>query len=610
MSRKPFLAGYIDNNLTLDRANRYIHSLREEYTSEIESIIDFPLSLMGQHVATDKQKRISAAISGYPTWRESNILEISKERGNAEALIEAYCKFGMSLFDCLADHFIMAIYDHAKQKLIFGIDRIGYQHLYYAKTSDGVIFSSKPRAILSFGKNQAELDPQGLFNYFYFHTVPSPGTIYHGVHKLVNGHYLAYQNGELIEHNYWRPVFKETSDNTTEELSEKMLGKIETAVKKFSNADSVGAFLSGGLDSSTVSGMLSKVSPNGCNTFSIGFDVDGYDEMEYARIASRHFNTNQHEYYVTPDDVVNMVPKIAGVFDEPFGNSSALPAYFCAKFARDNGVVRLLAGDGGDEIFAGNERYVQQNIFNYYHNLPLFVRQILLDPLLSIHVLQRLPITRKVISYIKLAKTPLPDRLENYNFLHRHSAKEIFTQEFIDTINERLPLTLLRETYKAPHEATDMNRMLYLDWKRTLHDNDLVKVNSMCELAGVEVVYPLLTDDIVGFSLTLPSAIKIKNGKLRWFYKEAVKGFLPNEIINKTKHGFGLPFGIWLRDHAALRDLAYDNVTALKKRNIVNSRFIEQAIAMHKEGHAGYYGELIWLMMMLELWLSKNSQSH
>ncbi|MBN1378889.1 MAG: asparagine synthase C-terminal domain-containing protein, partial [Gammaproteobacteria bacterium] len=364
-----------------------------------------------------------------------------------------------------------------------------------------------------------------------------------------------------------------------------------------------GAFLSGGLDSSTVAGSLSEVFPGAAKTFSIGFPVEGYDEIKYARIAADRFKTQAHEYYVTPDDTVAAIPKIAAYYDEPFGNSSALAAYYCAKMAGENGIKVLLAGDGGDELFAGNERYAKQLLFDKYYRIPGFARSSLKTGLCNAPgFLLNNKIIFKAKRYVEQAEVPLPDRLQDYNFLNRHPADEIFTDSFLMEIDADRPLQILRDCYSRPENASALNRMLYMDWKTTLHDNDLVKVNRMCEMAGVEVQYPFLHQAIVDLSCKIPSADKLKGRQLRWFYKQAMHGFLPEPIINKSKHGFGLPFGIWLKDHQPLKELAYDSIHSLKKRDYFRNEFLSHAVKMHQGVHAAYYGELIWILMMLELW--------
>jgi asparagine synthase (glutamine-hydrolysing) len=296
---------------------------------------------------------------------------------------------------------------------------------------------------------------------------------------------------------------------------------------------------------------------------------------------------------------------IAAYYDEPFGNSSALAAYYCAKLAKEHGIQRLLAGDGGDEIFAGNERYAKQMLFEHYHRLPTFVSGALeaaLNHLPAGLARQKLPFKAK--RYIEQAKAPMPDRLQDYNFLHRHDVATIFEADFLSQVDALQPLALLKASYDRPEQASVLNRMLYMDWKTTLHDNDLVKVNRMCELAGLEVAYPLLDQRIVDLSCRIASSDKLKGQKLRWFYKQAMAGFLPDAIINKSKHGFGLPFGIWLKDHQPLQTMAYDAIHDLKKRGYFKPQFLDHAIQMHQSVHAAYYGELIWILMMLELWFA------
>jgi asparagine synthase (glutamine-hydrolysing) len=213
-----------------------------------------------------------------------------------------------------------------------------------------------------------------------------------------------------------------------------------------------------------------------------------------------------------------------------------------------------------------------------------------------------LPI-RKAQSYVRQANVPLPDRLQTYNYLNRFPAEQIFEAEVLAAIDPEQPRTFERQTYRRPADASALNRMLYLDWQITLADNDLRKVTRAGELAGVEVSYPLLDDAVVELSTRIPSREKLRHGRLRHFYKEATRDFLPAAIIEKTKHGFGLPFGVWLVEHEGLRELARHSLEALKRRRLIRADFIDRALALHAQEHASYYGELVWVLMVLELWL-------
>jgi asparagine synthase (glutamine-hydrolysing) len=325
--------------------------------------------------------------------------------------------------------------------------------------------------------------------------------------------------------------------------------------------------------------------------------------MEFARIASRRFATKPLEYYVTPEDVLRTLPQVAAAFSEPFGNSSAAAVYHCARIAREHGISMLLAGDGGDELFGGNERYAKQLVFERYGRVPATLRRRLLEPAIAAaaRVTTSFPIG-KAQSYIEQATVPLPDRLQHYNFLHRHEPAEVFAPDLLAQVDLPSPLRQLREEYSVPETRSAVNRMLFMDWKFTLHDNDLVKVNTMCALAGIEVEYPMLDSAVVDLSLRIPAQWKVHNGELRWFYKRAMSGFLPDEILNKTKHGFGLPFGVWTRTHEGLRKQSQEALASLATRGYFSSQFLRDALRLHRESHASFYGELVWILTVLELW--------
>jgi asparagine synthase (glutamine-hydrolysing) len=215
-----------------------------------------------------------------------------------------------------------------------------------------------------------------------------------------------------------------------------------------------------------------------------------------------------------------------------------------------------------------------------------------------------MPALAKARSYVRQANIPLPDRLKTYNFLNRLGFEAIMADDLLAATDQELPLRLDRELYELPDTASRLNRMLYLDWHHTLADNDLRKVNRMCELAGIQVEYPMLDDHLVEFSTRVSSDRKMRRNRLRDFYKRAVRDFLPEQIINKSKHGFGLPFGVWMERHPGLQQLATDNLERMRRRGYLRPAFIDEIQRLHREQHAGYYGEFIWAAIMLELWLT------
>jgi len=548
---------------------------------------------------------ICTAIIGHPRWHDGALSRIASESGDAAALLEAYRQHGHACLQQLAGAFALAILDASKGELLVAIDRMGQFPLYYGTANGALVFGTRVGAVRCHPDIDSELSADGLYQYLYFHMLPSPVSIFRGVRKLQAGQALiATAQGHHVQ-QYWVPRFREQDGFHVAQAEEELRYGLQQAVADVADDDTTGAFLSGGLDSSCVAGMLARKLPNPA-TFSIGFDAEGYDEIAYARIASAHFGSKAHEYYVTPEDVLTAVPLIAQSYDEPFGNSSALPAFFCAQLAKQNGITRLLAGDGGDELFAGNERYAKQGLFEPWQKLPGAIRNVLETGMARLPK-RPMPL-RKLKNYVEQARVPLPDRLQTYNFLHRLDANEVFEADFLAQIDPRAPLEAMGSIYHRPDNASSLNRMLYLDWQHTLADNDLRKVRQMCDLAGVDVAFPMLDERLLELSLRIPTNLKLRRGRLRHFYKEAFSGFLPPEIIEKKKHGFGLPFGVWMQTHGPLREMAYDSLSRLKGQNIIQPAFLDKLISLHRDGHAAYFGEMIWVLMMLDLWLHSRGQ--
>lgn len=449
------------------------------------------------------------------------------------------------------------------------------------------------------------LDPQAIFDYVYFHAIASPRTIFEGISRLPAGHCLLAEDSQPALAIDWVPRFDpRRKDVSFAALKEQFRELLSASVAEQLDGSKPACFLSGGTDSSTVAGMIKKLSGRAA-TYSIGFDASGYDEMAYARIAAKHFGTEHHEYYVTPEDLISAIPLVAGHYDQPFGNSSAVPAYYCALLAHDDGVTKILAGDGGDELFGGNSRYATQKVFGLFGKLPN-VAQRVLAALLCNPTADRVPLVRKGGSYIRQASVPMPDRLQTYNMLGRLGADNVFEREFLAMVDREGPAKQQREVWKAAVADDVLNRQLAFDWRYTLAENDLPKVCGTTHLAGIRSGFPLLDSRLLEFSLNLPVEYKLRGLRLRWFFKEALRGFLPEEIISKRKHGFGLPFGVWAVRHAGLNAFARDALGSLGTRGIVRASFIDEVIDRRLPEHPGYYGEMVWILMMLEHWLRKH----
>ena len=454
---------------------------------------------------------------------------------------------------------------------------------------------------------ERQLDLQALFDYVYFHVIPAPRTVFRGVQRLEPATALRVSPIAVRAEKTWEPTFSQRPRDDAP-THDDFRAAVRAAVLDSADGPSLGCFLSGGTDSSTVAGMLARELGR-AKSFSIGFDVDGYDEMTYARLAARHFGTEHHEYYVTPDDLVRGVPLVASHYDQPFGNSSAVPAYYCARMAGHSGVQRLLAGDGGDELFGGNVRYAKQKVFEAYQRVPLAVRSALLQPLLLNRAARGLPGIAKASSYVAQASVPMPARMETYNLLGRFGAGNVFTPRFLEQVNGSAPAALQAGVYETNNGAAFIDRMLAYDWRFTLSDNDLPKVTGTSRLAGLDVAFPLLADAVVDLSLRLSPQDKVRGLRLRHFFKEALAGFLPPEIIAKKKHGFGLPVGPWLVTSPRFRELAYESLNGLAGRGLIQRALVDDLFSRRLEEHPGYYGEMVWVLMMLEQWMRSHVPS-
>jgi asparagine synthase (glutamine-hydrolysing) len=512
---------------------------------------------------------------------------------------------GAGALPALGGDFALAAWDESRSWGLLAIDRIGVRQLVYARLNGALAFASTLDALTSHPGVSEELSPQAIFDYLYFHVCPGPQTIYRGLYRIPPGHYLEFgPSGGAEPRPYWRMRFTEDPTQDFDALKHRFVDLLRDAVASASRGASCGAFLSGGTDSSTVSGMLGRTSGARARTFSIGFDADGYDEMEFARIAVRHFDCDHHEYYVTPSDVVAAASKIAAYYDQPFGNSSAIPAYYCAKLARDSGVERLLAGDGGDELFGGNERYAKQQLLELYQRVPGPLRSLLVEPLvLSTPLFKSLPGLRKLHSFVEQASPPMPLRYESRNLLVYLGIENVLAPELVSAVDRGHPHELLREAHAPYADSSLINQMLGIDLRFTLADNDLPKVTRMCELAGVDVAFPLLDERLIEFSALLPADLKLRGTQLRWFFKEALRDFLPAAIIEKQKHGFGLPVGHWLVEYAPLRDLAAQAIDSLRPHRIVRPEAVDELFGRRLHEHPKFFGTMVWVLMMLGLWL-------
>jgi asparagine synthase (glutamine-hydrolysing) len=480
---------------------------------------------------------------------------------------------------------------------VLAVDRFARRTMCWTTRSGQLEVSDRADA---FGS--AEIDPQSLYDYLFFHMIPAPRTVFRDVRRLPAGHWGLFDGGEMTVRPNGDLEFRADPSPSFDNLKVEFRRLLTQAVRAELGGGVPACFLSGGTDSSTIAGHI-KAETGEVHTYSIGFEAEGYDEMAYARIAARHFGARHHEYYVTPDDLVRSIADMAASFDQPFGNSSVLPAYYCARRAREDGVDKLLAGDGGDELFGGNERYATQKLYARWQRLPAALREGLIKPALAVPGAQHLPWLRRGRNYVRDAELGLPDRLHHYNLLLRLGPDQVLEPGFRSLVQADDVFAQQRSVWALARSDHEIDRQLAFDWRYTLAESDLPKVRAATALAGVDVGYPFLDDALVAFSMRLPPEYKVRGMKLRWFFKEALRDFLPEAIITKPKKGFGLPFGVWAVRHAALNALASDSLRSFGTRGVVRPAFVTALLDEHLPAHPGYYGEMVWILMMLEQWL-------
>lgn len=552
---------------------------------------------------------IWAVIEGAPRWIDPGLAAIANLNGHAAALISAWQRFGTDLCAHLHGAFAFAVIDGDKRKAACAIDRAGIHTLCWARSQgNGLVFGSTTDAVRAHHGVTASIDPLAIFSYLYFiDRIPAPATIYQEMHKLQPGELLTYDAGNIEVRRYWQISYaaaRESADMLADELRETLRRAVVRAVEPDAT---VGAFLSGGLDSSTVAGFLAQCIQRP-KAFTIGFEDRRFDESGYARIAAKHFGIDHHVLTVRSEHVLSAIQHTVRIYDEPFGNSSVVPTYHCALAAREAGIEVMLAGDGGDELFAGNERYLKDRIFQQYRRLPSALRALLIEP-----ICQRLspdspfaPI-RKAAKYVRLARQPMAVRVTMGNMFERLSPDSVLSSDLLAEIDLDAPHRHVSDIFDEVPTASDLQRFLYLDHRLTLADSDLRKVNRMCEIAGVGVRYPMLDDDVIALSGRIPPDLLCRGGRLRGFYKDAFKDFLPAEILTKKKHGFGLPYAQFLSTDARLRDLCCGSLEHLAGYGYFQTAFLNELIGRLRQGKE--VDGMVWDLVILSLWLESRRPS-
>jgi|CXWL01.1.fsa_nt_gi asparagine synthase (glutamine-hydrolysing) len=528
-----------------------------------------------------------------------------------EALLDLYEKQGMEFLHRLRGEFIAGVWDGPRETLHVATDRFRIFPLLYYVDQEKLVFASHMRALYAAGlSSYLSIDPQAVVDFMVSSFIPTPKTIFREVRKLPPGSILSYRQGRVSIHSYWDMNYLTPLTDSKTELVQQLKYHFKDALSVRYEGEripsEVGTFLSGGVDSSTVTGVLAQLSRDPVNSFSIGFGEDRFNEISYARTAAQAFGSKHYEYFVSAQDTIDLVSTLTEAFDEPFANASAVPTYYCARLAANHRVNVLYAGDGGDEIFSGNERYAKERVFEYYDKVPLSLRRLFVRPLVFL-LADRLggALFTKAKKYIMRASIPYPERLCSYGFLKVIPQEELFDNALLEAIGVNYdPDGDVKRYYHAARANTELDRQMYIDLKLAIADNDLLKVTRMAEQAGTIVRFPFLDHHLAEFSANIPADVRMKGRALRSFFKEAYADILPQATLTKEKHGFGLPIPLWLKTNRVLTDMTQDLVASSRslQRGYFKKAGVGTMLKRHQEDGTSYYGTAVWNLLVLELW--------
>lgn len=526
-----------------------------------------------------------------------------KTNSDTEVIVNAYEEFGSDCLKKLRGMFAFAIWNFREETLFVARDRVGKKPLFYSVTGDGsFVFGSELKTLLVHGEIRREIDFAALDAYLTFGYVPEENCILKNVNKLLPGHFLMFKNGQVYTEKYWDFDYAEPQNVKTEgEYVEVLREKIKEAVKiRLISEVPLGAFLSGGVDSSTVVAMMSQCSDTPVKTFSIGFNEDSFDELKYARIAAKHFGTEHHEFTVTPD-LFDLVDEIIWHFDEPFSDPSSLPTYMLSKMAREH-VTVVLSGDGGDELFAGYSRYVINKRRSGFVKLPRSVRQGLIRS-----ISDKLPHGAHGKNYLyNISLDPTDRYIDSVSCFNRPRKSYLYSDGFSERLNGGFGKSEsgFRAVADSVSTGNEIDKLLYLDSKTYLPGDILTKVDRMTMANSLEARVPLLDHELIEFVVGIPSHLKMNGLQTKHILKKSMDGIVPNEILYREKQGFGVPIGEWI--NIQLRDRIIGDLSGKRtlERGFFNSGYIGTLLKEHSNGRRDH-SHALWVLWMFELWQRK-----
>jgi asparagine synthase (glutamine-hydrolysing) len=531
-----------------------------------------------------------------------------RTRTDTEVIAHLYEEEGLGFFKRLRGMYGVALWDVRRERLILGRDRIGEKPLYVRREAGRLLFASELKSILQVEGVPRRINPEALEEYLALGYVPAPLTLLDGIEKLLPGHYLLVEKGRIEDCEYWDAPTGEVENRSEEEWLERVRAKLlETVRAQLVSDVPLGAFLSGGIDSSTIVAAMARLTGRPVKTYSIGYEGEHayYNELPYAKVVARAFGTDHHEIIVRPE-VSELLPRLVWHLDEPIADSACLTTYLVSKLARES-VTVILSGVGGDELFGGYRRYLGDSVRRWYRLLPGPVRRTWL-PAVFRHVPQDRSsmwkdYARYAAAFVKTAELDPAERYMSYVTL---LAPEI-QRDLLRSDRPARPAggdaaaDTLRKYFARCVGADSLNRIIYVDLKTSLPDDLLALTDRMSMAASIECRAPLVDYELVELASRMPSSLKVRGLTLKYLLKKAVAPWLPREVIARKKRGFGAPVGAWLREDLKplIRELLSEEQVC--RRGLFHWPAIESILAAHQEQRRDYTDHL-FALIMLEVW--------
>ncbi|MDP2924026.1 MAG: asparagine synthase (glutamine-hydrolyzing) [Candidatus Omnitrophota bacterium] len=521
---------------------------------------------------------------------------------DTEVIIHLYEEFGLDFIKMLNGMFAFAIWDKNKKRLILAIDRFGIKPLHYCFYNQNLVFGSEIKALLEIDAIDKELDYAALNQYFTYTYIISDRTIFKSIKKMLPGHMLIYDSGRIEMQKYWDIEFKIDRNMDEESIKFRLKELLTKSVKdRLVSEVPLGIFLSGGVDSSIITGLASRLSTERIKTFSMGFDVASHNELKYAKLVAEHFKTEHHEFMVK-GECINYLPEIMDYIDEPFADSSVIPTYLICRLSKQY-VTVALTGDGGDELFAGYSWTSRQRLIDRFNNSPRFFRNILYN-ICGEH-------SRGITLFGKLTRFINDTRISSVEGYRRRitaftkdSKTNLYSGALAEKIREGETEDIIKEYSDYFKDSDCLDKMLGLDMKIYLYSDGLTKIDRMSMANSLEIRPPLLDNDFVELVLTIDNHLKAKGMVTKYILKQTFADLLPSKILKQRKQGFSIPLHVWFRGD--LKDYLGDILTSdsFAKRGFFNRDYALDLMEKHQSGRYNFASQL-WTLVVFENWAKK-----